>query len=635
MSELNVGTVVAGRYRVISLIGSGGMANVYRAHDSVAHRDVALKVLKSEYAKDAEFVRRFRSEAQAVLNLSHENIVRSYDVGEWEGNYYIVLEYVPGKTLKECISAEAPFDRKRIISMGCQLCDALGHAHDRNIIHRDVKPQNVIIGDHGRLKVTDFGIARFTDASTITYSGDKILGSVHYVSPEQARGDRVDAKSDIYSLGIVLYEMATGRVPFDAESSVSVAIKHLQEEMVPPIVYNPNLGAALNGIILRATSKEKNARYASMREFKRDLLRAVREPNVDFAAREVRQRSKAGNAAKPFSNAPAAGPKQSTPLKRTMMLGIIMLITIGILLSFLLIGSSLLSKNSGEKQIRYVPTLTDKTLTAASESAQSMGFVVVVRSRVVSDDVPADTVIAQDPKPGNQGLEGDTIYVDVSAGPATVEAPILTDMTVEEATSAAEEWGLSVAGVTYEESDAVEPGKVISQSPEAGTEMYVGDEIYLVVSGSEEDMSTMPSLLGNSLSEATEKLRSLGFSRILVRVADSTELPGRVVNQLPDSDTLQSADTQIELWISPMISEDNYSADVAYNLEIPANDSPVMVLKHADDVYYVLYEASLPAGQQTVSLTVTGKNEGPCEIIIMVNGTEARRDSVTLTKKGQ
>ncbi len=292
MSELNAGTVVAGRYRIISMIGSGGMANVYKAHDSVSHRNVALKVLKSEYATDAEFVRRFRSEAQAVLNLSHDNIVRSYDVGQWEEYYYIVLEYVSGKTLKEIITEEAPFERKRIISMGCQLCDALGHAHERNVIHRDVKPQNVIINDHGRPKVADFGIARFTDASTVTYTGDKILGSVHYVSPEQAKGELVDAKSDIYSLGIVLYEMATGRVPFDAENTVSVAIKHLQEEMVPPIVHNPKIGVALNGIILRATSKEKAARYASMRELKRDLLRAVREPSTDFAGREAKLRSR-------------------------------------------------------------------------------------------------------------------------------------------------------------------------------------------------------------------------------------------------------------------------------------------------------------------------------------------------------
>jgi len=635
MSELNAGTVVAGRYRIISMIGSGGMANVYKAHDSVSHRNVALKVLKSEYATDAEFVRRFRSEAQAVLNLSHDNIVRSYDVGQWEEYYYIVLEYVSGKTLKEIITEEAPFERKRIISMGCQLCDALGHAHERNVIHRDVKPQNVIINDHGRPKVADFGIARFTDASTVTYTGDKILGSVHYVSPEQAKGELVDAKSDIYSLGIVLYEMATGRVPFDAENTVSVAIKHLQEEMVPPIVHNPKIGVALNGIILRATSKEKAARYASMRELKRDLLRAVREPSTDFAGREAKLRSKAASAQKsggPLSDGQKK--QQPSPFKRTMMLVIIMLITVGILLSFLLIGSALLNKNSGEKQIRYVPSLSGKALSAASESAQSMGFVLFVRSRVIRDDIPADTVITQEPKAGNQGREGDTIYVDVSAGPATVEAPILTGLTVEEATIAAEEWGLSVAGVTYEDDKTVEPGKIIRQSPEEGTEMYVGDEIFIVVSGSEEDMTIMPALLGDKLDAAIDRLRSSGFSRIFVRTLESAELPGRVINQLPEGNTLQSADTQIELWVSPEIDEGAYSKDEAFNLEIPVNDSKVTALRYFEGVYYVLYENILPAGQQTVSLTVRGNTEGPYEIIVTVNGEEVRRESVTLMKRG-
>ncbi|MGI6193666.1 MAG: Stk1 family PASTA domain-containing Ser/Thr kinase [Christensenellales bacterium] len=631
MTDLNTGTVVAGRYRIISMIGSGGMANVYKAYDAAAHRNVALKVLKSEYSADAEFVRRFRSEAQAVLNLSHDNIVRSYDVGQWEEYYYIVLEYVAGKTLKEIISEDAPFDRKRIISLGCQLCDALGHAHDRNVVHRDVKPQNVIINDHGKPKVADFGIARFTDASTVTYAGDKILGSVHYVSPEQAKGELVDAKSDIYSLGIVLYEMATGRVPFDAENTVSVAIKHLQEEMVPPIVHNPDIGAALNGIILRATSKDKSARYTSMRELKKDLLRAVREPNVDFAMQEAKQRKKA-SAKKAESADNAAKKAQISPFKRTMMLLIVMLITVGILLSFLLIGSALLNRNGGEKQTRYVPSLTGKTLSAAAESAKSMGFTLVVRNRVVRDDVPADTVLNQDPKAGNQGREGDTIFVDVSAGPATVEAPILTGLTVEEATLAAEEWGLAIAGITYEIDPSVPTGRVIRQSPEEGTELYVGDVIYIVVSGSEEGMAMMPDVVGDKLAAAIEQLRLAGFSRIFVRTVESGELPSRVVDQQPESNTLQAADSKIELWVSPSLPEE-YVSDRAFNLDIPANDSNVTVLRYTDGVYYVLYENLLPAGQQTVSLTVRGETEGPYEIIITVNGEEVRRESVTLAKR--
>ncbi len=633
MSELNAGTIVSGRYRIISMVGSGGMANVFKAHDSVHHRDVALKVLKPEFSSDAEFVRRFHSEAQAVLNLSHDNIVRSYDVGHWEDYYYIVLEYVSGKTLKQYILEEAPFDRKRIINMGCQLCDALGHAHDRNVIHRDVKPQNVIINDHGKPKVADFGIARFTDASTVTYTGDKILGSVHYLSPEQARGDLVDAKSDIYSLGIVLYEMATGNVPFDAESTVSVAIKHLQEDMVPPIVHNPSIGAALNGVILRATSKDKAARYSNMRELKRDLLRAVREPDTDFAGREVKLRSKSAPSKKAAPSTPEGGNQKSTPLRHTMMLVIVMLITVGILLSFLLIGSALLNKNGGEGQVRYVPSITGKALSEAADSARAMGFILSVRQRVVRDDIPADTVIAQEPKAGNQGRKGDTIYVDVSAGPATVEAPILDGLTVDEATSAADDWGLSIAGVTYEQDDTVEPGKVIRQSPEAGTEMYVGDEIHIVVSGVQEDMTIMPSLVGDAVDNATRRLREAGFTQVYVHTEQSDELPGRVIRQLPEGNALQSSDTRIELWISPPLDNSRYSSDVAYNIEVPANDTVVAALLNIDGVYWVIYENILPAGQQTVPLTVRGETEGPYEVIITMNGAEIRRESVTLAER--
>ena len=623
MSEINAGTRIAGRYKVIELIGSGGMANVYRALDLQEGREVAVKVLKSEYATDREFLRRFNSEAAAVLNLSHDNIVSSYDVGCWEDNHYIVLEYVAGRTLKELIRKEAPFENKRIISIGCQLCDALGHAHERNIIHRDVKPQNVMIGSMGRVKMADFGIARFTDASTVTYTGDNVLGSVHYVSPEQARGEKVDAKSDIYSLGIVLYEMATGRVPFDAENTVSVAIKHLQEEMVPPIKRNPAIGAALNGIIMKATAKDPDDRYNSMKELRRDLLRAVREPNEDFAG-------KTGNIKiQKEQKKPSDKQNQTSPFKRTLLLGLIVLIVVGLMTSFVMIGSALLNKNT-RGEICYVPSLQGKSLSEAITSAESMGFVIKVRERVVSEQYAADTVIDQTPKAGNRGYEGDTIYVDVSSGPATLEAPKLTGLTLEEATSAAAEWGLVIGGVTFESDENSPPGTVFRQYPAEGALVYPGDAIQLYVNGSEEDISKVPEVTDLALEEAVQRLRKAGFASIFVRMADSAALPGRVVSQIPEKDALKSEDTVIELWISPKINQDYY-ADVAFNISVDQNDSTVMVLREADDVYYVLYEKVMQAGAQTVSLTVYGETEGPHQLIITVNGGEVRREQVTLS----
>lgn len=630
MTEITVGTVIANRYRVISQIGSGGMANVYRALDTDARRDVAVKVLKPECADDKEFLRRFRSEAQAVLNLSHDNIVRSYDVGQWEGYHYIVLEYVPGKTLKQIITEEAPFDNKRIINIGCQLCDALGHAHERNIIHRDVKPQNIMISDRGRVKVADFGIARFTDASTMTYAGDKILGSVHYLSPEQARGENVDAKSDIYSLGIVLYEMATGVVPFNADNTVSVAIKHLQETMIPPIERNPAIGAALNGIILRATAKDKNQRYSSMRELRKDLLRAVREPNVDFAASGVAD----GNSNRPLPSFLRARRKKETQrrtpsavAKRIMALAVGVFLIAGILLAVVLIGSTLANRKNPQ-QIRYVPTLTGKTLSDATKTAEAMGFHVDVRSSIVTDSVAINVVIDQEPRSGTQGYAGDTIYVDVSAGPATIEAPSLIGSSLQDALITLEDWGLGVEEITYENDSTAPSGTVINQSPDPGTELYAGDSIHLYVSGVQEDYTILGNITGEDLSDAIVQLKSSGFSRVFVYMTESEDPAGQVVRQSPEPGELTAGDAAVELWVSSESSY-AYSVDVAYNIEVEQSNSRVMVLYPSDGVYYVLYDTVLPSGQQTVPLTVRSNSSDPMEIILTVNGEEVRRETVT------
>ena len=268
---VTVNQLVSGRYRIKSLIGSGGMANVYKAYDEESQRIVALNVLKDEHRGDMEFVRRFEREAQAVLMLSHENIVRSYDVGEDDGVSYIVLEYVEGKTLKEIIKEEGPLSPKTAVNYACQVLDALSHAHERGIIHRDVKPQNVIITPRGKAKLTDFGIARDAAATTRTFAGTNVIGSVHYISPEQARGDNATAGSDIYSCAIMLYEMLTGSVPFSGDNSVAVALKHLQEEIIPPIQVNSKIPRALSDVVVKAAAKNITMRYFTARQRKADL----------------------------------------------------------------------------------------------------------------------------------------------------------------------------------------------------------------------------------------------------------------------------------------------------------------------------------------------------------------------------
>ena len=280
------GRLLANRYEILEKIGSGGMATVYKAKCHVLNRYVAIKILRDEFTTDEEFVKRFNSEAQAAASLSHPNIVSIYDVGNEDNIYYIVMELVRGKTLKQIITEEGALPWKWSVNIAMQIASALETAHKNNIVHRDIKPHNIIITEDGVAKVTDFGIAKAVSNSTITAFGTTI-GSVHYFSPEQAKGGYTDAKSDIYSLGVVMYEMLTGRVPFDSDTSVSVALKHMQEAPVPPMEINENIPKAVNDIILKAMEKEPMARYQTATAMLRDLSMALKDPDGEFVEEEA------------------------------------------------------------------------------------------------------------------------------------------------------------------------------------------------------------------------------------------------------------------------------------------------------------------------------------------------------------
>ncbi|WP_170109531.1 Stk1 family PASTA domain-containing Ser/Thr kinase [Melghirimyces profundicolus] len=304
------GRKLGGRYEVISRVGGGGMAVVYKARDVLLNRYVAIKVLNESLSNDSEFVRRFSREAQAAASLSHPNVVSVYDVGQENHTHYIVMEYIEGPTLKEYIQQYSPLTAEEIVSIASQICDALAHAHENQIVHRDVKPHNILLGYNGRAKVTDFGIARATTSSTITQAGS-VMGSVHYFSPEQARGGLIGEKSDIYSLGVVLYEMVTGELPFDGDSAISIAMKHLQDPVRDPAELNADIPRSIHNIILKALEKDPEQRYPTIRAMKEDLDSVFRYDRMEEPSLRTDRQDKAET--KPFAAVGATGAAASDP----------------------------------------------------------------------------------------------------------------------------------------------------------------------------------------------------------------------------------------------------------------------------------------------------------------------------------
>ena len=490
-----IDSVLSGKYRILGKVGSGGTADVYKAVQIASpHRNVAIKILKEEYREDAAFLRRFEQEAHAVLGLNHENIVRSYDVGSDEGLPYIVLEYVEGSTLKECIRAQGRFQARSAVNIAAQVLDALSHAHERGIIHRDVKPQNIIVNSRGHAKLTDFGIARNADASTVTYSGSNIIGSVHYLSPEQAMGKQVTAESDIYSMGITLYEMITGELPFDGDTTVSVALKHIQQEITPPIALVPTLPRALNDVILKATNKQPQLRYHSARAMRQDLLRALREPNGDFAraAREPIKKKKA---------------RRRSGVWRITVIALVVLFLLGTML----IMEQAVTQQRASNSAELVPKLTGKTLEEASNTAKLRGYTLET-AYVASDDVANGIVITQDPADGTSLKSGGVIDITVSSGAVMPSMPKVTGKTLAEAQAILAQDGIKVGGVEYRVSDAP-VGTVFEQDPLPGTTLLQGDDVQLYVSGEPAKSMEVPEVVKLSLPEALTLLRERGVQR--------------------------------------------------------------------------------------------------------------------------
>ena len=610
-----IGKLISGRYLIESLIGSGGMANVYKAYDNMLGRTVALKVLKAEHRGDMEFVRRFEREARAVLTLSHENIVRSYAVGEDGDISYIVLEYVEGSTLKELIKSDGPISPKVAVSITAQVLDALAHAHESGIIHRDVKPQNVIITPRGKAKLTDFGIARDVAATTRTYAGSNVvMGSVHYISPEQARGDDVTAASDIYSCAIMLFEMLTGKVPFGGDNSVAIALKHLQEDITPPVEINPKIPRALSDVIVKAASKEISLRYQSAKQMKSDLLRSLREPHGKFArleknAVETKQRGWHG----------------------VMNIVLMLVVVLGLFTALFFIARSVNEDQGDAPAAEYIiPNVKAKKLEEAKGVAELRGFELNV-DEYRSSDEEEGTVLEQTPAAGTAAKQGDSISVIVSSGNNYVTVPDLAGKYLQEANDIV--WGVELEiGTTQYVTSDLPYGQIVRQEPIAGTDTFAGDVIDVWISGIPGKANNMPGVTDMELNKAIDVLHEEGFKKIRIRTVQpeaQIAAEGFVVAQNPTAGISTPEDAVVEISVC-RAQLGNYAADVAFNLDITAQQSSVVVTaKLEEGLELIIYETTLSAGtQQSVSFTAFMEKGGQYECNVYVDGVQVRNGQI-------
>lgn len=611
---LTVGMYLADRYEIVGKVGAGGMSDVYKAKDHILGRFVAIKVLKQEFSEDRSFVTKFRTEAQSAAGLEHPNIVNIYDVGSEEGLHYIVMEYVEGITLKTYIEKKDQLSFKEAISIAIQVARGIEAAHNKNIIHRDIKPQNIIISTEGKVKVTDFGIARAASANTIS---SDVMGSVHYSSPEQARNGFVDNRSDIYSLGIVMYEMVTGRVPFDGDTTVAVAIQHLQEEMVTPSAYAPNLPVSLEKIILKCTQKNPDRRYQSIAELLSDLRKSLVSPNEDFVviaplvdngktkviSGEELQQIKDGVIITTSGDEEDEGSADEDDIedddeedggilnpkmdKAVTIMGIVVAVIIVIVIIYFigsLFGLFRFRNNKGtESQTETQTESQTETETGemvpminivgmskeeASEALENIGLTLFV-AKVEESDEEEGTVLTQSVSEGESVLVGSYVEVSVAAGKTEVL------ITVENVVGASESDAVSrltaqglVADKSYEYNETVPAGQVISQTPTAGSTVSEGATVKLVISQGVQSVS-VPSVLGKDQATAQSELTAAGLvvSGVSQEYSE-TVAAGQVISQSVAGGKTVAYGTEISLTVSLGAETVYYSFN--YTLTVPA-----------------------------------------------------------------
>ncbi len=616
------------------------MAIVYRAEDKVLKREVAVKVLKDEFTTDDEFIKRFEIEAQSAARLTHPNIVSIYDVGSEDNLYYIVMELIRGKTLKEIIVEErGPLPWKWSVNVAMQIASALEMAHKNNIIHRDIKPHNIIITEDGIAKVTDFGIAKAVSNSTITAFGTT-LGSVHYFSPEHARGGYTDAKSDLYSLGVVMYEMVTGRVPFDADTPVSVALKHMQEEPEEPIELNPNLPSAVNKIIMKALKKDTTLRYQTATDMLVDLKKSLKNPTGDFVddteydptAKTQKINTDEYNNKNNKDN--KNNKKKENKLKQFIKNHKVASAIIGLILLFAIsLGGTLAYFNLTNPNEVNQPNVVGMSKDEAQKTVEDAKLKLDVASEEYNKDVPEGYIISQKvegdlgdftttPSTDKKIKEGSTIKVVVSKGQEKTTVPKVVGMKQEEAVKELEDANLK-AEIVEETSKKVEEGYVISQETDANSEAFAGDTVKIHVSkGTGIKQVNVVSVIGQDEETAKTTLTNLGL-KVNVTYATSTSDNGKVTKQSIDAGKTVDEGTSVTITVNKVAENKNLTVNI--------NVKSITGGYTESDSNNTTENTSKKVNIKVNNETRTGIDKNKSDYSVSLSGKDGENTSITVT----
>lgn len=606
-----IGRIIDNRYKVLEKIGIGGMASVYRAQDILLDRIVAIKILHADFASDHEFVVRFKHEAQTAAKLSHPNIVNIYDVGYDDGLHYIVMEYVQGITLKEYIEKAGHLSVDMSVRIAIEIAEALEQAHLNGLVHCDIKPHNILVTQNGRIKVADFGIAKAVNAESFT-KDTSVLGSVHYFSPEQASGQKVDARTDLYSLGIVLYEMLTGVLPFQGETPVSVALKHVQDDFPPPSKYNPAISTLLEGCVVKALSKNPDDRFQTATEMISELrlsqgFVSTKIPKIvknDFTTQII----------------PRVTPKKkkatwsdklldlvSSRSQKSILLGMAVIFLLAFLWAFFSYGNFWSTKEI------EVPNLIGKQVELAKHILEREDLDVSV-SEVSSTEVPIGQIINQSPSPGSMVKARRTIHLTVSKGSGgIILVPDLRGLTLEEAKEKLDAIGLSIGSIREGEDKSAPLDTIISQTPGSPKQVNKGDKIDVVVNKKSASTVTVPDVSGQTLDQAMKTLQGLDLKNINVvgKDANKPDAQAKIAKQYPaKGSTMSSTDTitlEVEYTTSDTEKTESNKKSGTIDITVPQNSAPqrVQILIIDDNGKRVVYDNRQHGGDH-ISKSVSG-----------------------------